>query len=559
MATARVNITDRAHRYRANEMLSVVGKRCALCGSTRNLVVDHKDGHPDHTSPSNLQILCKSCNTAKGGKRPTNQYNPAKGEIPTFDQYAWAVSSGARQVYSGGSTRHAAGVHDEAGAIIHATPKRKRAEYAREIARRARSTRQVQSQERWNPSAAEVNREFAKENGKRRQMGLPALTKRDFVYQWYPELFKSNPWPFSRPDARQTTPARGGIAHHMAKRPAATGGRKKAAVKESAYLSAPDEETIQRGFKAGKTLNEILRGNPSRRGKLHKRPGHSQSDTAIWMRDKTVAAGLTVSQEWWDGNVYKLLYYGPAGEPLVASILPDGSWYAEQYSMPDSVNPSKRAETRGMFKMYPVGFLEDVASGSLGSSQIDRKLARQELIRRKKQLGKRNPAAASADVFEDFHGFKPSEVITITKRIHHHEELAAAGKLVSLDVWGIDERGHKISGFKGSFLAFNEDRNQLFVEGGDQSIDLKTYGITRPHELETLGELTDVAYQTDKTHLGDEGGEAVYVHKFRSTNENGKHVVVKIARYPDLIYDVRNEQLLFSGGSYEILREGIDK
>jgi hypothetical protein len=26
-----------------------------------------------------------------------------------------------------------------------------------------------------------------------------------------------------------------------------------------------------------------------------------------------------------------------------------------------------------------------------------------------------------------------------------------------------------------------------------------------------------------------------------------------------LIYDVRNEQLLFSGGSYEILREGINK
>ena len=80
-----------------------------------------------------------------------------------------------------------------------------------------------------------------------------------------------------------------------------------------------------------------------------------------------------------------------------------------------------------------------------------------------------------------------------------------------------------------------------------------------PHETETLGRVTNIGYQTNKTHLGDEGGEAVYVHKFRSTNKAGKHVVVKIARYPDLIYDVRNEQLLFSGGSYEILREGIDK
>ena len=66
-------------------------------------------------------------------------------------------------------------------------------------------------------------------------------------------------------------------------------------------------------------------------------------------------------------------------------------------------------------------------------------------------------------------------------------------------------------------------------------------------------------YQTNKTHLGDEGGEAVYVHRFRAVNKAGKHVVVKMAREPDLIYDVRNEQLLFSGGSYEILREGINQ
>ena len=71
--------------------------------------------------------------------------------------------------------------------------------------------------------------------------------------------------------------------------------------------------------------------------------------------------------------------------------------------------------------------------------------------------------------------------------------------------------------------------------------------------------VTNIGYQTNKTHLGDEGGEAVYVHRFRATNQNGKHVVVKMTREPDLIYDVRNEQLLFSGGSYEILREGIDK
>ena len=221
-----------------------------------------------------------------------------------------------------------------------------------------------------------------------------------------------------------------------------SGGRKpKVAAEASGYASAPDEETIQRGFKQGKTLSEILRGNPGLR----------------------------------------------------------------------------------------------------------------------KRWKKRNPAAASTEVFEEFHGFAPSETITVTKKIHYHKHLAAAGKLTHLDVWGIDGTGHKISGFKGAFLAFNETKNQLFVEGGDQRVNLEDFGIDPPHELETLGRLTDIGYQTNKTHLGDEGGQAVYVHKFRAVNRNGKHVIVKIARYPDLIYDVRNEQLLFSGGSYEILREGINQ
>ncbi len=171
----------------------------------------------------------------------------------------------------------------------------------------------------------------------------------------------------------------------------------------------------------------------------------------------------------------------------------------------------------------------------------------------------KNPAAGASEVFEEFHGFEPSEVVTVTKKVFHHEHLAAAGKLTHLEVDGIDGKRHKISRFGGAVLAFNEDKNQLFIEGGDQSVNLTDFGIKKPHELETLGRVTDIGYHTNKTHLGDEGGDAVYVHKFRSTNDNGRHVIIKVARDPDLVYDVRSEQLLFSGGSYEILAEGINK
>ena len=89
--------------------------------------------------------------------------------------------------------------------------------------------------------------------------------------------------------------------------------------------------------------------------------------------------------------------------------------------------------------------------------------------------------------------------------------------------------------------------------------ELRKFGIQKPHELETLGKLVAIDYFTVKTHLGDEGGEAVYAHQLRTTNEDGKHVVVAIARYPDLIYRVLDQQMEFSGGSYEIRAEGIDK
>jgi hypothetical protein len=173
--------------------------------------------------------------------------------------------------------------------------------------------------------------------------------------------------------------------------------------------------------------------------------------------------------------------------------------------------------------------------------------------------GRRNPADAAVEVFEEFHGHAPDEIVEVKKKIHFHKHLAGAGILKRLVVDGIDGRSHLINGFRGALLCFNESKNQLFIESGDQAINLEDFGIKSPHELETLGKVKHIDYSTRKDHLWDEGGDAVYTHKFRTTNENGQHVTVRIARYPDLIYRVRDEQLEFSGGSYEIRAEGIDK
>lgn len=77
----------------------------------------------------NLGYGCRSCNGRLsaawkriGSPVRTRQYNPSSASVPTFQQYAWAVAN------------HERGAHDEGGAIIHATPRSKRIEYARRIA-----------------------------------------------------------------------------------------------------------------------------------------------------------------------------------------------------------------------------------------------------------------------------------------------------------------------------------------------------------------------------------------------------------------------------------------
>lgn len=166
---------------------------------------------------------------------------------------------------------------------------------------------------------------------------------------------------------------------------------------------------------------------------------------------------------------------------------------------------------------------------------------------RKRAARKRgNPPEAAVEAYEDFHGRQPDEMVEVTKQVHYHKHLAGAGKLEKLEV--VSRRGDKVilSQFKGALLCFNEKRTQLFIEGGDQRPNLRDFGISSPHEMEVLGEVIAVEYFTRKDHLGRDGGTAIYRHKFSKP-------------YPELQYDVVNEQLIFSGGNYVILAEGIDR
>lgn len=164
-----------------------------------------------------------------------------------------------------------------------------------------------------------------------------------------------------------------------------------------------------------------------------------------------------------------------------------------------------------------------------------------------KKRKKRNPAEAAAAGYAEFHGCESEELIKVEKTVHFHRHLSGAGELRKMIVYPIGKPFRvPLSNFGGAMLAFNEKKDQLFIEGGNQAVNLKTFGITTPHEIETLGEVRVIEYYTTKDHLGSEGGTAIYVHRLHKP-------------YPILIYRVRDEQLEFSGGAYEVLPEGIDR
>lgn len=197
-----------------------------------------------------------------------------------------------------------------------------------------------------------------------------------------------------------------------------------------------------------------------------------------------------------------------------------------------------------------------------GSSSLP-KLSKRDVLMHQKLRG--NPADLAAEAFEKFHGHPPNEEIVFDSVEHQHEWYGDIGELISLVIVPEGEtKGVELQGFDNARLSMNEKRTQLYIVGGDQSLDkrtLKLFGIDPAlrHEQEVLGKCVDITYFTVKTHLGSEGGEADYVHAFaeESAGRGRDRKQLRILLSPTATYDVVNGLIGLWGGKYTLEPEGI--
>jgi hypothetical protein len=239
---------------------------------------------------------------------------------------------------------------------------------------------------------------------------------------------------------------------------------------------------------------------------------------------------------------------------------------ANGYFYREISNPSRR-KTKKQFKaIFGRPQHKTIAGrpGPRGETIADKSRKRRKALARAARISAkrnpRNPLDTSEEAYAGFHGEKPKGAVVVQERSHFHTHVWSIGKLVYLRIQlppdrrevglsNIVELEFDYETAKPAFLTANEKRTQMFIDGGDQSVDLKTFGIdTRTaHEKELLGYLKNFGYFTDKKHLGSEGGRAIYKHK---VGEEGGEL-------PAVVYRVLDKKLEIVGGSYTIPNEGV--
>ena len=166
------------------------------------------------------------------------------------------------------------------------------------------------------------------------------------------------------------------------------------------------------------------------------------------------------------------------------------------------------------------------------------------------RAGNPNGAAAAAQLYTDFHGRAPSEVLKFQEDLMASGDYTALGDMGSLwldPVEGDPERWpipsiefEKKDGVK---LATDPGGKQLYLVGGNQTLPLDYLakkGVETDKRFIALGEVYGISYRTEKKFDGYRTIE--YAHEFGE----------KTGERPFAYYDAELERIVLVGGAYSI-------
>jgi len=196
-----------------------------------------------------------------------------------------------------------------------------------------------------------------------------------------------------------------------------------------------------------------------------------------------------------------------------------------------------------------VRFLRDVVGDEDKASEIEG-LSPQEYAERKR-VTISNPQAEVApeaiELYRQFHGEDPHGIISRNDDALARGDYVTLGELVELGC--ITESGEEIElGFEGVKLASNFQGSQLYLVGGDQSLNLEELsklGVDVKRSPIVIGHVETVVYTTRKDF--DDFELADYEHEF---GEEGGEL-------PLALYDARLRHVHLIAGTYKVERPGI--
>jgi len=194
-----------------------------------------------------------------------------------------------------------------------------------------------------------------------------------------------------------------------------------------------------------------------------------------------------------------------------------------------------------------------VLDGTARSSTMTKKVAQEIVDKTPRKLRseymRKNPRTSlndAAALSESWHGRPAERATDYNEAFRYRGALTDLGRLQEIAVLETDRKAMLIKFDAHTRLASSENGKQLYIVGGDQSLDLGALGIVGEEaekDLIPIGEVHHVVYVTAKQHLGK-------ADKVRGPYQ---HVLGEESGVmPILMYDRLNKACGFAGGVYNI-------